>query len=74
MNAETRPLRDDSGTIETRSVFRGRVLDVNVEHVRYPDGSEGQLEIVRHRGAAAALPVYRQSASSNATARWRKAY
>ena len=59
MNAETRPLRDDSGTIETRSVFRGRVLDVNVEHVRYPDGSDGQLEIVRHRGAAAALPVYR---------------
>ena len=49
-------MRDDSGTIETRSVFRGRVLDLNVEQVRYPDGSEGRLEIVRHRGAAAALP------------------
>jgi ADP-ribose pyrophosphatase len=52
-------LRDESGTIGTRSVFRGRVLDLNVEHVRFPDGSEGRLEIVRHRGAAAALPVYR---------------
>lgn len=40
-------------------MFRGRVLDLNVEHVRFPDGSEGQLEIVRHRGAAASLPVYR---------------
>jgi ADP-ribose pyrophosphatase len=40
-------------------VFRGRVLDLNVEHVRFPDGSEGRLEIVRHQGAAAALPVYR---------------
>jgi ADP-ribose pyrophosphatase len=59
LNAETRLVCDDSGTIETRPVFRGRVLDLNVEQVRYPDGSEGQLEIVRHRGAAAALPLYR---------------
>ena len=59
LNAEMRPVRDDSGTIETRPVFRGRVLDLNVEHVRYPDGSEGRLEIVRHRGAAAALPLFR---------------
>jgi len=59
LKAETRPLSDDSGTIETRQVFRGRVLDLNVEHVLYPDGSEGRLEIVRHRGAAAALPLYR---------------
>lgn len=35
------------------------MLDLNVERVRYPDGSEGRLEIVRHRGAAAALPMYR---------------
>jgi ADP-ribose pyrophosphatase len=52
-------LRDESGTIERRSVFRGRVLDLNIEQVRFPDGSEGELEIVRHRGAAAALPVFR---------------
>ncbi len=35
------------------------MLNLGVEDVRYPDGSEGQLEIVRHRGAAAALPLYR---------------
>jgi ADP-ribose pyrophosphatase len=52
-------LRHDPGTIERRSVFRGRVLDLNIEWVRFPDGSEGKLEIVRHRGAAAALPVFR---------------
>ena len=52
-------MRDDPGTIESRSVFRGRVLDLNIERVRFPDGSEGKLEIVRHRGAAAALPVFR---------------
>lgn len=27
--------------------------------MRFPDGSEGELEILRHPGAAAVLPVYR---------------
>lgn len=40
-----------------RSVFRGRLLDVRVETAEYPDGSTGDLEIVRHPGAAAVLPV-----------------
>lgn len=47
-----------TGTVETRSVFRGSVLDVRVDRVRYPDGSEGRLEIVRHRGAAAVVPLH----------------
>lgn len=46
-----------TGTIESRSVFRGSLLDVRVDRVRYPDGSEGRLEIVRHRGAAAVVPL-----------------
>jgi ADP-ribose pyrophosphatase len=59
LNVENRPVRDESGTIETRPVFRGRVVDQDHEHQGDPDGSEGRLEIVRHRGAAAALPLYR---------------
>ena len=50
---------DDAGTLDSRSVFRGRLLDVRVETVRYPDGSTGELEVVRHPGAAAVLPVLR---------------
>lgn len=42
-----------------RSVFRGRLLDVRVETAEYPDGSTGELEVVRHPGAAAVLPVVR---------------
>ena len=42
----------------SRSVYRGKVLDVREDVVRFPDGSEGVLEIVRHRGAAAVLPLY----------------
>jgi ADP-ribose pyrophosphatase len=40
-------------------VFRGRVLDVREDTVRLPNGSEAVLEVVRHRGAAAVLPLYR---------------
>jgi len=47
-----------AGLLATRSVFRGRVLDVREDTVRLPNGSETVLEIVRHRGAAAVLPVY----------------
>jgi len=53
-----------TGTIESRSVFLGSVLDVRVDRVRYPDGSEGQLEIVRHRGAAAVVPLRRRGEST----------
>ena len=49
---------DPAGRIESRSVFHGSVLDVRLDRVRYPDGSEGRLEIVRHRGAAAVVPLW----------------
>jgi len=47
----------DSRVLERRSVLRGRVIDVGVERVRLPNGRETQLEILRHPGAAAILPV-----------------
>ena len=46
------------GMRESRSVYRGKILDVREDTVRFPNGSEAVLEIVRHRGAAAVLPVY----------------
>ncbi|HEX2077255.1 MAG TPA: NUDIX hydrolase [Longimicrobium sp.] len=45
------------GLIERRPVHRGRVLDLGVDTVRFPDGSTGELEMIRHSGAAAVLPV-----------------
>lgn len=44
-------------TIESRSAYQGRLLDVRVDRVRLPDGREAEREIVRHPGAAAVLPV-----------------
>jgi ADP-ribose pyrophosphatase len=33
------------------------VVTLDVDRVRFPDGSTGELEIVRHRGAVAVLPL-----------------
>jgi ADP-ribose pyrophosphatase len=40
-----------------REIFRGRTIDVDVERVRLPNGAEMDVELVRHRGAAAAVPL-----------------
>ena len=47
----------EPGLIERRTVHRGRVVDLGVDTVRFPDGSTGELEMIRHSGAAAVLPV-----------------
>ena len=42
--------------LASRRVYRGRVVDLDVDTVQFPDGSTGQLEMIRHPGAAAVLP------------------
>lgn len=37
-------------------LYTGRVFNVDLDTVGFPDGSAGQLEMVRHPGAAAVLP------------------
>ena len=45
-----------SAKVSTRRVYTGRVLNLDVDTVRFPDGSTGELEIIRHPGASAVLP------------------
>lgn len=40
-----------------RNQHRGRILDLNSETWRMPDGRDGDFEIVRHPGGAAVLPI-----------------
>jgi ADP-ribose pyrophosphatase len=42
--------------LSTRRVHTGRVLNLDLDRVRFPNGSEGTLEMVRHPGAAAVVP------------------
>jgi ADP-ribose pyrophosphatase len=39
-----------------RRVYAGRVVHLDVDTVRFPDGSTGEMEMLRHPGAAAVLP------------------
>ncbi len=45
------------GKIAGRRVHTGRVIALDIDTVRFPDGSTGEQEIVRHPGASAVLPV-----------------
>ena len=38
-------------------VYKGRVLSVTVDEVRYPDGRVVKMECVRHRGSVVLLPM-----------------
>ena len=42
--------------LSSREIYRGKVVSLDVDTVRFPDGSTGELEIIRHPGAAAVLP------------------
>jgi ADP-ribose diphosphatase len=44
------------GLLVSRPVHDGRVVKLSVDTVRFPDGSVGELEMIRHPGAAAVLP------------------
>lgn len=48
------------GMIDRRPVHRGRIVDLSIDTVRFPDGSTGELEFIRHSGAAAVLPILSQ--------------
>lgn len=43
-------------TLDSRRVYAGRVISVDLDTVRFPDGSTGTLEMVRHPGASAIIP------------------
>lgn len=45
------------GKLDSRRVYTGRVLNLDVDSVRFPDGNAGELEMIRHPGASAVVPV-----------------
>ena len=47
---------NDSATLSSRRIYSGKVLDLDMDRVRFPDGSEGELEMIRHSGASAVVP------------------
>jgi ADP-ribose diphosphatase len=42
--------------VSTQRLYTGRVLNLDLDTVRFPDGSTGPIEMIRHPGASAVLP------------------
>ena len=47
----------ESEVLSSETVYSGRILTLSVETVRLPNGRTVPLEIVRHPGAAAVVPI-----------------
>ena len=48
--------REPTGKISSRREYTGRVINLDIDTVRFPNGSTGELEIIRHSGASAVIP------------------
>ena len=48
-----------------RRVYTGRVINVDIDTVKFPNGSTGELEIVRHPGASAVIPFLSDPSSED---------
>lgn len=42
--------------LKSTRLYSGRIFDVDLDTVEFPDGSTGKLEMIRHPGASAILP------------------
>ena len=56
-----------AGRLSSRQAYSGRLLQVDVDTVRAPDGSTLELEIVRHPGAAAVVPMLSEASDPDPT-------
>jgi len=53
--------------LATRRMYSGKVVRLDVDTVRFPDGSTGELELIRHPGAAAVIPCASDPAGPDPT-------
>jgi ADP-ribose pyrophosphatase len=42
--------------LSTRRIYSGRIINLDIDTVRFPNGANGELEMIRHPGAAAVVP------------------
>ena len=42
--------------LSTKRIYSGRIVSLDIDTVRFPNGNVGELEMLRHPGASAVLP------------------
>ncbi len=50
------PAEIEPGKVGSRRIHTGRIITVDTDTVRFPDGSIAELDMVRHPGASAIVP------------------
>jgi ADP-ribose diphosphatase len=45
-----------SAKLSSRRIYSGRIINLDIDTVRFPNGSTGELEMIRHPGASAIVP------------------
>ena len=57
MNRQQADETPATGKISSHRVYTGRVISLDVDEVRFPNGTIGELEMIRHSGASAVVPL-----------------
>jgi len=47
----------DARLLDSRPVYPGKIVDLRLDRVELPNGLEAELEVIRHVGAAAVVPL-----------------
>ncbi len=53
------------GRLGSERIYTGRVINLDRDTVRFPDGSIGELEMIRHPGASAIVPFVSEPTSDD---------
>ena len=53
------------GRLSSRLIHHGRIVHLSLDLVRFPDGSTGEMEMIRHPGASAVVPFLEDPGSQD---------
>jgi ADP-ribose pyrophosphatase len=56
LEGDERAEKVEPGKISSRRIHKGKIITVDSDTVRFPDGSIGEMDMVRHPGASAVVP------------------
>jgi ADP-ribose pyrophosphatase len=54
-----------TGRISSRRIYSGKIVSLDLDQVQFPNGTLGELEMIRHPGASAVVPIAGEELSSD---------
>ncbi len=54
-----------TGKLSSRRAYTGRIIHLDIDTVRFPNGTTGELEMIRHPGASAVIPILGDPAATD---------